>query len=418
MLDFQQTNDLRACIKVFGVGGGGGNALNNMIQQNLAGVEFYAANTDAQALGNNLAPEKLQLGNRQTSGLGAGGTPEVGRDAAQEDTGDIISKVEGADMVFVTAGMGGGTGTGAAPVIGQLARDQGALTVAVVTKPFSFEGRRRMKNADDGISRLKESVDTLIVIPNDKLLEIAEPGMSMIEAFRVADQVLFDAVKSISDIIVTPGLINVDFADVKSIMTGRGRALMGTGMATGEGRALEAAKLAVSSPLLENANIEGATGILINITGGIDLSLQEVNAAASLVEDAADNDANIIFGSVIDESMGDQVRITVIATGSEDMACADIHRASGENAVPSQMEREQVGNMLERARMAEQDTVVVEVSSEGNVPEAATAPPRRKRPKPNIFNPFSEGKASELDKPTFTRRKNTPNELLSYGDDE
>ena len=271
MLDFQQTNDLRARIKVFGVGGGGGNALNNMILQNMAGVEFYAANTDAQALNNNLAPEKLQLGDRHTGGLGAGGTPTVGREAAQEDKSDIIAKVDGADMVFITAGMGGGTGTGAAPVIGQIARECGALTVAVVTKPFSFEGRRRMRNADEGIEALADSVDTLIVIPNDKLLEIAESNMSMIEAFKVADQVLFDAVKSISDIIVTPGLINVDFADVKAIMTGRGRALMGTGVASGEGRAIEAAKLAVSSPLLENANIEGATGILINITGGTDL---------------------------------------------------------------------------------------------------------------------------------------------------
>ncbi len=413
MLDFHHTNDLRACIKVFGVGGGGGNALNNMIHQNLAGVEFYAANTDAQALNNNLAPDKIQLGSRHTAGLGAGGTPQVGREAAQEDTASLIAKLEGADMVFLTAGMGGGTGTGAAPVIGQLARECGALTVAVVTKPFSFEGKRRMRNAEEGIERLSDCVDTLIVIPNDKLLEIAEANMTVIEAFRVADRVLFDAVKSISDIIVTPGLVNVDFADVKAIMTGRGRALMGTGVASGDGRAIEAAKLAVSSPLLENANIEGATGILINVTGGTDLTLHEVNAAASLVEEIAAEDANIIFGSVIDESLGDEIRITVIATGSNEMSAAVGRTASAtEHGVPDARAREQVRQMLERSRRSVQDPVVVEVSTEEQAVVDRSHGGTTRKPGPRVFNPFASANRSEYDTPAYVRRGDAPRELM------
>jgi cell division protein FtsZ len=304
-----------AKILVIGVGGGGGNAVNTMISGNLDGVEFVVANTDMQALEANMAPHKIQLGNALTKGLGAGANPEVGRRSAEESMQSIADLITGADMVFVTAGMGGGTGTGAAPVIAQIARDCGALTVGVVTKPFGFEGKKRARQAVEGIERLEAAVDTLIVIPNNRLLALVGQQTSMVEAFRKADSVLLNAVQGISDLMTVPGLINVDFADVRTIMSGMGRALMGTGIGTGKRRATEAAETAISSPLLEDVSIDGATGILINITGGPDLTLHEVNEASSLIQQAAHEDANIIFGSVIDPNLSEEVRITVIATG-------------------------------------------------------------------------------------------------------
>jgi cell division protein FtsZ len=304
-----------ARIKVVGVGGGGGNALNTMIMAGLTGVDFIAANTDCQALQHNRATVKIQLGAQITKGLGAGANPEIGRQAALEDRERIKAALEGADMVFVTAGMGGGTGTGAAPVIADIAREIGALTVGVVTKPFQFEGKRRQKQADAGLAELKNAVDTLITIPNQRLLAVADERTTLLDTFKRADEVLLNAVKGISDLITISGLINVDFADVRTIMTNMGMALMGTGAAQGEGRALLAAKQAVESPLLEDVAIDGATGILINITASSGVSLVEINQACLLIQEAAHEDANIIFGSVIDDTMDDLLKITVIATG-------------------------------------------------------------------------------------------------------
>jgi cell division protein FtsZ len=311
----EQTNTLGARIKVIGIGGGGGNAVNTMISAGLPGVEFIAANTDAQALRSNLSPIKVQLGEKITKGLGAGANPQVGRKAAEEDMERIREHLTGADMVFITAGMGGGTGTGGAPVVARLAKELGALTVGVVTKPFLFEGKKRMKQAEDGMRELKDSVDTLIAIPNQRLLSIAGRNMPILETFKKADDVLLQAVRGISDLITVHGLINLDFADVRTIMSEMGMAMMGAAISAGENRAVEAAQHAISSPLLEDVSIKGARGVLINITGGPTLSLHEVNEAATLVQEEADDDANIIFGAVIDEHMGDEVRITVIATG-------------------------------------------------------------------------------------------------------
>ena len=306
-----------ARIKVIGVGGGGGNAVNRMIQAKMEGVEFIAANTDVQALKLCQAPVKLQLGVRLTAGLGAGANPDVGRRAALEDSEKIIEALEGADMVFVTAGLGGGTGTGAAPVIASLASEMGILTVAVITRPFSFEGKRRLQQAERGLKELLESVDTMIVIPNEKLLAVAKDA-GFFESFRIADDVLRQGVQGISDIITIPGIINRDFADVKTTMAGMGHAVMGTAVRSGENRAVEAAQAAMASPLLEAGAIDGARGILINITGSSALRLSEVNAASSLIQTSAHEDANIIFGAVLDEKMGDEVKITVIATGFRD----------------------------------------------------------------------------------------------------
>ena len=303
-----------AKIKVIGVGGGGGNAVNRMISARVEGVEFIAANTDRQALQLSQAPVKLQLGTKLTSGLGAGANPDVGRRAALEDSEKIIEALEGADMVFVTAGLGGGTGTGAAPVIASLASEMGALTVAVVTRPFSFEGKRRMAQAERGMQELLDAVDTMIVIPNEKLLAVAKDA-GFFESFRIADDVLRQGVQGISDIITIPGIINRDFADVKTTMAGMGYAVMGTAVRAGENRAIEAAQAAMASPLLEAGAIDGARGILINISGSSSLKLNEVNAASTLIQNAAHEEANIIFGAVLDENMGDEVKITVIATG-------------------------------------------------------------------------------------------------------
>lgn len=314
MLELDLEIEQYARIKVIGVGGGGSNAVNRMIEAGLKGVEFIAVNTDAQALARSMATHKIQIGEKLTRGLGAGANPEIGMKAAEESRDAIQQALRGADMVFVTAGMGGGTGTGAAPVVAAVARELGALTVGVVTKPFTFEQRRRMMQAEKGIANLKESVDTIITIPNDRLLQVVDKNMPILQAFKVADDVLRQGVQGISDLIAVPGLINLDFADVKTIMTQTGSALMGIGQATSDNRAVEAAKQAISSPLLETS-IEGAKGVLLSVTGGVNLSLHEVNKAAELISQAVDGDANFIFGAVIDERLQDEIRITVIATG-------------------------------------------------------------------------------------------------------
>jgi len=314
-LSLEDAQANHADIKVIGVGGGGGNAINRMIASKVEGVHFLAANTDCQALQASKASSRLQLGAKLTKGLGAGGNPEIGRSAALEDTEKVLEALSGADMVFVTTGLGGGTGTGGAPIIANLAREMGALVVAVVTLPFSFEGRRRLAQAEEGLKALREVVDTVITIPNDKLLHTVERGTPISEAFMMCDDILRQAVQGISDLITVPGEINLDFADVKSVMSGMGMALMGTGTAEGEHRAVEAAQRAISSPLLEDATIHGARGVLINVTGGADLSLHEVSEAAKIIQEAADPDANIIFGTVINPAKQGEVKVTVIATG-------------------------------------------------------------------------------------------------------
>ena len=303
-----------ANIKVIGVGGGGNNAVNRMVESDLKGVQFLSVNTESQVLELSRADVAIQIGEKVTKGLGAGANPQIGEEAAQESREEIIKALEGADMVFVTAGMGGGTGTGAAPIVAECAKEVGALTVGVVTKPFAFEGKRRRAQAEKGIEFLTQKVDTIIVIPNDKLLQVVDKKCSLSDAFRTADEVLRQGIKGISDLIQVPGLINLDFADVKTIMTEQGEALMGIGVGEGENRAADAAKMAINSPLLETS-IDGAKGILLNITGSSNLSLFEINEAAEIISDAADPDANIIFGSVIDENLGDKVQITVVATG-------------------------------------------------------------------------------------------------------
>ncbi len=358
-----------ARIKVIGIGGGGSNAVNRMIESGIEGIEFLVANTDLQALKRSRAPIKIQLGSRLTKGLGAGADPGVGREAALEDTDKIIEVLEGADMVFVTTGLGGGTGTGAAPIVASLATELDALTVAVVTKPFHFEGRRRMQQADQGLRELRECVDTVITIPNERLLHTVERGVSLADSFKVADDVLRQAVQGISDLITVPGLINLDFADVKSIMQGMGMALMGAGRATGENRAIEATQQAISSPLLEEATIQGAKGVLINITGGPDLTLFEVNAASSIIRESADDDANIIFGAVIDETITDEMRITVIATGF-DREATSVASAAATTAIPAP-------------------------------PPRYVARPADDLPRPMMANP----RVDDLDVPTFIRKK-------------
>lgn len=318
MFEIEEVRGQKAKIKVIGAGGAGGNAVNNMIASNLHGVEFIAVNTDMQVLETSLAPTKIQIGAELTKGLGAGSNPEIGRQAALEDKDAIMESLEGCDMVFITAGMGGGTGTGAAPVIAGIAKELGALTVAVITKPFFYEGKKRLMNAEEGIKELTRDVDTLIIIPNDRISLVVEKSTPMLKSFSIANDVLKQAVQGISDIILVPGLINVDFADVKTIMEGMGRAVMGSGVGKGEGGAAEAAKKAILNPLIEDSSIEGARGILINITGGLELSLSQVQEATSLIYDSAHEDVNVIFGSVIDPDVNDEVRVTVIATGFEE----------------------------------------------------------------------------------------------------
>src|SRR5436309_8290125 len=341
-----------ARIKVVGIGGGGGNAVNTMIAAGLPGVDFIAANTDAQALKANLSPIKMQLGEKLTRGLGAGGKPEVGKHASQEYVERLREYLANADMIFITAGMGGGTGTGAAPIIAKVAKELGSLTVGVVTKPFTFEGKRRMKQADEGMKELKASVDTQIAIPNQRLLSVAERNSSTLETFKKADDVLLQAVRGISDLITVHGLINLDFADVRTIMSEMGMAMMGAALSAGENRAVEAAQHAISSPLLEDVSIKGARGVLINITGGPTLSLHEVNEAATLIQEEADDEANIIFGAVIDEQMGDEVRITVIATGfgSQDRAREPIRAIERDSIERPDMRRANVVREMPKER--------------------------------------------------------------------
>lgn len=326
-LEFDEKTDHHANIQVIGIGGAGGNAVNCMITSDLTGVDFLVANTDLQALAASKAQHKLQLGAKLTRGLGAGANPEIGRKAVEESRELVAEAIVGADMVFITAGMGGGTGTGAAPVMAEIAKNQASLVVGVVTRPFEFEGPRRLQAAAEGIAELKERVDTLIIIPNERLFEVVSKQTTFMEAFAIADNVLLSGVRGISDLIIRPGLVNLDFADVRTTMSNMGRALMGTGYATGENRALEAAHMAINSPLLEDTSVEGARAILVNITGGRDLTLHDVRDANAVVKEAAGQDANIIFGAVIDEDMSNEIRITVIATGFE------TRRATG-NVIP------------------------------------------------------------------------------------
>jgi cell division protein FtsZ len=393
MIEYVEASE-GARIKVVGVGGGGGNAVNTMIAAGLPGVEFIAANTDAQALRANLATVKLQLGEKLTRGLGAGGKPIVGRQAAEEDVERIREQVMGADMVFVTAGMGGGTGTGAAPVVARIAKECGALTVGVVTKPFTFEGRTRGKQADEGMRELKASVDTLIAIPNQRLLNVAGRNSSILETFRKADDVLLQAVRGIADLITVHGLINLDFADVRAIMCEMGMAMMGAALAAGENRAVEAAQRAISSPLLEDVKIEGARGVLINITGGPDLTLHEVNEAATLIQEEADPDANIIFGAVIDESMGDEVRITVIATGFGEPAVKQpAPRPSAAEVRPTDSRP-----VRQMGRIVEDELEVPAYQRRGQEAQAERAATSRR-------GPVGESvRDEEYDIPTFLRR--------------
>jgi len=313
--DFAEDDNVVAKIKVIGVGGAGGNAINRMIEDNLTGVEFIAINTDKQALDNNKAPMRIQIGKNLTKGLGAGGNPEMGRKGIEENKDAVIEAISSTDMVFITCGMGGGTGTGAAPVVAEIAKDLGALTVGVVTKPFMFEGKKRQERAAQGIQMLKENVDTLIVVPNQKLISLVPKHTPLEQAFRVADEILLHATKGISDVINVPGLINLDFADVRTIMNQMGDAIMGSSVASGENRAKDAAEQAISSPLIDDVSISGAKGVLVNITGGSDLSLNDINEATTVIYNAAGAEANIIFGAVIDNSMKEEVRVTVVATG-------------------------------------------------------------------------------------------------------
>ena len=378
----------QAKIKVIGVGGAGGNAVNTMIEAKVPGVEFIAANTDVQALERNAAPICLQLGRQVTRGLGAGANPERGREAALESVNEIGELLEGADMVFVTAGMGGGTGTGAAPIIAQVARECGALTVGVVTKPFGFEGRRRMKFAEMGIERLEQAVDTLITIPNDRLLHVTSANTSLMEAFCLADEVLQHATQGVSDLITIPGIINVDFADVRTIMASQGRALMGMGVAADEGRAVAAAQQAINSPLLEDVTIQGAKGILMNITSGPNLRLHEVEEAASLIMEAAHEDCNIIFGAVVDPNMGEALRITVIATGF------DQHEPEEEvlgNAIAAHAHR--VRRQSQQVVMPGMGMITAPAKTQVQVPASATLtrkPKREVTPRPGL-NPMFSG---------------------------
>jgi cell division protein FtsZ len=400
-----------ARIKVIGVGGGGGNAVNNMIAENLNQVEYIVANTDVQALGRNRAPTRLQIGPLLTRGLGAGGNPDTGHRAALEDIDAVQEVMADCDMVFITAGMGGGTGTGAAPVIAQAARAAGALTVAVVTRPFAFEGANRTRQADEGLRELADSVDTLIVIPNDRILDVADRRTSFRDAFKLVDSVVVEAVRGISDIIQTPGLINVDFADVVAIMKGRGMALMGTGRASGEDRARVAARLAISSPLLEDARIEGATGLLVSITGSADLSLADISDAMTLIQESASADTNTIFGAVIDETMGDEIKVTVVATGFDRIAQAHAHELSHTrpmNAVSRPVAVPPPTRPLSAVPpppppIAEPVRVYVAASAEASI-AGPLVPPPQPGPRTTGGWPALPMNDEELDQPSYVRR--------------
>ncbi|WNC12813.1 cell division protein FtsZ [Brevibacillus brevis] len=381
MLEFDMDMESFARIKVIGCGGGGSNAVNRMIEGGVRGVEFITLNTDAQALQLSKADIKLQIGEKLTRGLGAGANPEIGKKAAEESRDMIENALRGADMVFVTAGMGGGTGTGAAPVVAEVAKELGALTVGVVTRPFSFEGRKRSMHGEAGIAALKEKVDTLIVIPNDRLLEIVDKNTPMLEAFREADNILRQGVQGISDLIATPGLINLDFADVKTIMTERGSALMGIGISSGENRAAEAARRAISSPLLETS-IDGARGVLLNITGGTNLSLYEVNEAADIVSSAADPDVNMIFGAVINEDLKNELLVTVIATGFEHTQRQEIPRRQQQQVNPAGSRPTPVSNTNNlRSKEEEEDKSFFSMSNLDNLDIPAFLRNRRRNKK-------------------------------------
>ena len=396
-ISFNEDSRNDAKIKVIGVGGGGGNAVNRMIDAGMEGIEFVVANTDLQALRMSRAPVKIQLGVKLTTGLGAGANPEVGRKAALEDSEKIIEALEGADMVFVTAGLGGGTGTGAAPIIASLASEMGALTVAVVTKPFNFEGKRRMQQAERGLSDLIDSVDTTIVIPNEKLLAVAQDA-GFFESFRVADDILRQGVQGISDIITIPGIINRDFADVKAIMQGMGYAVMGTATASGSRRAIEAAQRAIASPLLEAGAIDGARGILINITGSASLKLTEVNEASTIIQGAAHEDANIIFGAVLDEKMKDSVKITVIATGFKDAEIMRLRRQ--ETGYTKIVARERIEYYDEPERDPEP------VHAEAEAPPPPPAPVAQVVPLDAARNMVAANfEKDDLDVPAFMRKR-------------
>ncbi|EDE9625363.1 cell division protein FtsZ [Listeria monocytogenes] len=388
MLEFDTSSESLATIKVIGVGGGGNNAVNRMIEHGVQGVEFISVNTDAQALNLAKAETKLQIGTKLTRGLGAGAVPEIGKKAAEESREQIEEALKGSDMVFVTAGMGGGTGTGAAPVIAQIAKEMGALTVGVVTRPFGFEGPKRTKQALTGTEAMKEAVDTLIVIPNDRLLQIVDKNTPMLEAFREADNVLRQGVQGISDLIAVPGLINLDFADVKTIMTNRGSALMGIGIATGENRAAEAAKKAISTPLLETS-VDGAKGVLMNITGGSNLSLYEVQEAAEIVSSASDEDVNMIFGSVINDELKDELIVTVIATGFDEAKQAQ--QQAQANRRPNQ------SIQVNRPNYAVQDEQQNDYAQ--NAPQQANAPVHEQQAEP-------QQNSSDVDVPAFIRNRN------------
>ncbi|GAK57335.1 cell division protein ftsZ [Candidatus Vecturithrix granuli] len=383
MQEFVDESGTKARLKVIGVGGGGGNAINRMINSGLDGVTFISANTDVQALKQNSAPFKYQLGAKLTKGLGAGSDPEVGRKAALEDDDVIAEMIQDAEMVFITAGMGGGTGTGAAPIIAEKAKEMGALTVAVVTKPFMFEGSFRSRQAEIGLAELSDVVDTLITIPNQRLLSMVTKQTSMIEAFSLADEVLTQAVQGISDLITIPGLINLDFADVKTIMADMGVALMGSARGSGDQRAIEAANKAISSPLLDDISIDGARGVLINITGGKDLGLHEISEAASIIQEAAHPDSNIIFGAVIDENLADEIRITVIATGFDTKSKIDKER-------------------MERQFGAERAPVYRKLDRQVPSPQKSYVSPFRKKVEPISGDFVIE---NDLDVPTFIRKK-------------
>jgi len=378
MIEFDENKNLAAKVKIIGIGGGGNNALNTMIAFQLSGVEFIAANTDAQALAANLAPIKLQLGASLTKGLGAGANPEIGRKAALEDVDKIREVLKGADMVFITAGLGGGTGTGGAPVIAEVAREVGVLSVAIVTKPFHFEGKKRMKQAEEGLANLRMTADALITIPNQRLLGVSGKSMTILEAFKKADEILYHAAKGISDIIVGHGIVNVDFADVRTVMSETGMALMGTGIASGENRSVEAAQKAISSPLLEDITIEGARGLLINITGGHNITLSEVNEATTLIQKEAHDDANIIWGMVIDQAMKEEMRVTVIATGfgkAEEKSLSRVKKVAPisftmrENKdIPTFMRRVKVNERFDELKLAEPPEFSMEDEDRFDIP--------------------------------------------------
>ena len=402
-LKLEEERRTGARIKVIGVGGGGGNAVTRMVQAGFEGVEFLVANTDAQALRISAAPVKLQIGSRLTKGLGAGADPTIGREAALEDTDMVIEALDGADMVFVTTGLGGGTGTGAAPVIASLASELGALTIAVVTKPFKFEGRKRMTQAERGLAELRECVDTVITIPNERLLTTITRTTSMTEAFATADDVLRQAIQGISDLILVPGLINLDFADVKTIMAGMGMAIMGTGVGEGQSRAMDAANFAVSSPLLEDASVKGARGVIINVTGGPDLSLLEVSEASAIIQEAAHEEAHIIFGAVIDPKMQGKVKITVIATGFDRDRAVKPVAAASQTPVDLSAYSSWRQESEERAVAAGGGgrLAIIRRPALDLPPVAAPAPAESRREGPGAeFEP-----ASPLDVPAFLRRQ-------------